>query len=285
MKSKNKKKSRNFRVFTQHNTIMRTPIFICATILFAQGTAGQVTCNTADVASCFGDGEVANGGVINLVPGTMSSWDGISSGTQFSMQNDKYVTIACNEGVETCTLKGAIGKGVVEIYMDMFGNGGTTTLSRLIIRDGDSWQGGGLAVYFANVNLIMCSFVDNNSAGYGGAIYLTGGDTATLQGCRFEGNTAVEGPDIYNFNSVVISECPTGECPPPMKCLQGSALDNFNYPQTGTTMTDPAYSYTNGSKPCPRTATSSRTANASPRLVEDWQVSASTTSSEKPSVG
>ena len=230
------------------SSTMRT-LIVCATILFAQGTTAQMTCNTADVATCFAN--MANGGVIDLVPGTMSSWDGISGAAQFSMVNDKYVTIACNAtGVETCTLKGAIGKGVVEIYMDMFGPGGTTTLSRLIIRDGDYGQGGGLAVYFASVNLVMCSFVDNKSSGLGGAIYLTGGGTATLQGCRFEGNTAVEGPDIYNFNRVVISECPTGECPPPMKCLQGSALDNFNYPQASSTMTDPAFSYTCGLEPC-----------------------------------
>jgi len=175
----------------------------------------------------------------------------------------KHVTIACNEGGETCILKGAKGKRVVMIS-DIPGR---TTLARLIIRDGDTSVGGGLAVSKSNVNLIMSSFVDN-SADRGGAIYVGSDDsnTVTLQGCIFEGNTATtNGPDIYNEKYTgLISACPTGESPPPheVHCkhpptnppphptgypsTQGSKLDNYN---DGGTMTDPAFSYTCAAPP------------------------------------
>ena len=128
---------------------MRTLIIVCATILIAQGTAGM-SCNTTDIATCFAS--VADGGVIDLAPGTMSSGDGISAYAQFYMQ-DKHVTIACNGRGETCTLKGASGKGVVRLK----NNRGTTILARLIIRDGDNTEsstsygdsGGGLYVSYS----------------------------------------------------------------------------------------------------------------------------------------
>ncbi|GMI62282.1 hypothetical protein ScalyP_jg11796 [Parmales sp. scaly parma] len=120
---------------------------------------------------------------------------------------DKHVIIACNEGGETCILKGAKGKIVVKIIASNIP--GRTTLARLIIRDGDNshGDGGGLVVYYSNVNLIMSSFVDN-SCGSGGAIYVTD-STMTLQGCTFEGNTVTGvGPDIYSHGETFIEKCP-----------------------------------------------------------------------------
>jgi len=129
---------------------------------------------------------------------------------------DKHVIIACNEGGETCILKGAKGKIVVKIIASNIP--GRTTLARLIIRDGDNshGDGGGLVVYYSNVNLIMSSFVDN-SCGSGGAIYVTD-STMTLQGCTFEGNTVTGvGPDIYSHGETFIEKCPLGEYPHPIE--------------------------------------------------------------------
>ena len=174
---------------------MKSAIKIFALALaFIVQQAKFESCHTEDVAACFAN--ATDGGRIDLVSGTMSSWDGKNELTQFYMQ-DKHVIIACNEGGETCILKGAKGKRVVMITNIP----GRTTLARLIIRDGDTSSiGGGLLVSNSNVNLIMSSFVDN-SADRGGAIYVGSDDsnTVTLQGCIFEGNTATtNGPDIYN---------------------------------------------------------------------------------------
>jgi len=98
------------------------------------------------------------------------------------------------------------------VYIDS--NGGTSTLSHLVVKDGDASAGGGLFVQNSNVVLILDAFIDNAASDYGGAIfvYYYGSSTATLQGCSFAGNTASTGPDVYNnWQTVVIGGCPAGE--------------------------------------------------------------------------
>ena len=99
------------------------------------------------------------------------------------------------------------------MYIDS--NGGTSTLSHLVIKDGDATNyGGGLQVVNSNVVLILVAFIDNAAYYWGGAIYVYyyGSSTATLQGCSFAGNTASTGPDVYNnWQTVVIGGCPAGE--------------------------------------------------------------------------
>ena len=191
--------------------------------LLAHGAAGRklVSCNTADIASCFANS--INGGDIDLIPGTMSSTDAINAEFRLSLQG-KYASIACmDEDGETCVWQGFPGYSVVYIA----NNGGTTTLSSIIIFDGDagSGNGGGLYVHNAIVDLILIDFIDNYAT-YAGALMVSVTSTVTLQGCTFEGNTAGGGfepggaRDVYNNDeTVVISGCPSGEdkptCPSP----------------------------------------------------------------------
>jgi len=149
----------------------------------------------------------------------------------------KYVSIACSNAIgEACIWQGATGKRVVFIQS----NGGTTTLSFLVIKNGDYNSGGGLFVWNSNVVLILVSLIDN-AAVNGGAMYVhnIGSSLVTLQGCSFAGNTASSsyGPDVYNRGETVAIDT----CPAEYTATQGSALSNINY---GGTMTTPAYSFT-----------------------------------------
>ena len=192
--------------------------FTTATLL-AQGAAAgrqlQLSCNTGQVATCFANN--GSGMVITLVPGTMSSWDGLEADTQLSLWN-KYASIACSEEGGVCVWQGANPKRVVKIK----DNFGTTTLEGLTIKEGDNpgEYGGGLYVHNSNVVLIIVAFIDNATS-YGGAIYVvtTGSSTVTLQGCSFAGNTAAgSAPDVYNYGqTVVIGGCPTGEDKPRLR--------------------------------------------------------------------
>jgi len=119
------------------------------------------SCNTSDIATCFAN--VVSGGVIDLVPGTMNSWDGIYSTVQLSL-NYKYASIACSEDGGVCVWQGATGKGVVYIE----DNGGTSTLEGLTIKGGDFSDGGGLFVHNSNVVLIIVAFIDNAVLNSGG---------------------------------------------------------------------------------------------------------------------
>ena len=205
--------------------------FILATILLALGAAEDVSvsCNTADVATCFDNVMSIHGRVLDLVPGTMSAWDGIYSDTQLTLQF-KYASIACSTGGGACFWQGATGKRVVFIK----DNGGTSTLSRLVIKDGNAIDGGGLYVFNSFVDLILIAFIDNSafmSGGdwnHGGAMYVNSGNIlVNLHGCSFAGNDSQDwGPDVYNYNEwVVFYGCPEGEdkpfrppppvCPPP----------------------------------------------------------------------
>ena len=173
------------------------------------------SCTTSGIATCFADS--SNGDEIEISPGTMSSWDGLHSLSQLKLAS-KYVSIACSNAIgEACIWQGATGKRVVFIQS----NGGTTTLSFLVIKNGDASadghnNGGGLYVLISNVVLIVVSFIDNAASNYGGAIdvYYSGSSSLTLHGCSFSGNTATEtgGPDIKNTQqTVVIGGCPAGE--------------------------------------------------------------------------
>ena len=144
----------------------------------------------------------------------MSSTDGIYSDVQLTLRN-KYVSIACNADRGACVWQGATGKLVVYIK----NNGGTSTLSQIVVKDGDapSGNGGGLYLLNSNVVLILVAFIDNAASARGGAIYvnLTGSSSVTLEGCSFAGNTAIYGPDVYNDRkTVVIGGCPSGEDKP-----------------------------------------------------------------------
>ena len=192
-----------------------------------------MSCNTAEVATCFAD--ASDGDELELSAGTLSSWDGIESDFQLTLQS-KYATITCSADGGACILQGATGKGVVLIK----NNGGTTTLSFLVIKNGDYNSGGGLFVWNSNVVLILVSLIDN-AAVNGGAMYVhnIGSSLVTLQGCSFAGNTASSsyGPDVYNRGETVAIDT----CPAEYTATQGSALSNINY---GGTMTTPAYSFT-----------------------------------------
>jgi len=196
--------------------------FITATLL-AQGAAAAgrqlMSCNTSDIAACFAN--VANGADIDLVPGKMNTWDGLHSTIQLALFS-KYLSIACSEDGGVCVWQGATGKRVVYIT----DNGGTSTLSHLVIKDGDinqgSGNGGGLVVMNSNVVLILVAFIDNAASNRGGAIYVdsSSSHTVTLQGCSFAGNTASYGPDVSNNGmTVVISGCPAGEDKPTLSPL------------------------------------------------------------------
>ena len=179
------------------------------------------SCTTAGVATCFAD--ASDGDEIELSAGTLSSGDGIMSGTQLTL-GFKYASIACNVDGGACVWQGATGKQVVCIR----DNGGTSTLSHLVIKDGDlnhgSGNGGGLLVYNANVVLILVAFIDNAASNWGGAIYVdsNGSSSVTLHGCSFSGNTAISGgPDVYNQQeTVAIGGCPAGEPIRPSTLLQ-----------------------------------------------------------------
>jgi len=168
-------------------------------------------CTTAGVAACFAS---SNGDELELSAGTLSSTDGIYSDVQLTLRN-KYVSIACNADRGACVWQGATGKLVVYIK----NNGGTSTLSQIVVKDGDapSGNGGGLYLLNSNVVLILVAFIDNAASARGGAIYvnLTGSSSVTLEGCSFAGNTAIYGPDVYNDRkTVVIGGCPSGEDKP-----------------------------------------------------------------------
>jgi len=178
-------------------------------------------CKTAEeVATCFAS--AGNGDEIETAPGTLSSWDGILSWAQLSLRY-KYASIACSADGGACVWQGATGKTVVYIR----DNGGTSTLSHLVVKDGDTpsgYDGGGLFVRNSNVVLILVAFIDNAASSNGGAIYVTstGSSSVTLHGCSFSGNTAsYQGPDVYNSReTVAIGGCPEGKSirpfvPPP----------------------------------------------------------------------
>jgi len=177
--------------------------------LLAHGAAGRklVSCNTAEVATCFESLEA--GGDIDLVPGTLTSWDGIDSYFQIVLE-DKHATITCSEDGGTCVWQASDGKSNLNIK----NNDGTTTLRSITIKDG-AGQNGGLIVQNSNVVLILVAFIDNAASNRGGAIYVhySGSSSVTLHGCSFSGNTASNSaPDVYNNGeTVVISGCPAGE--------------------------------------------------------------------------
>jgi len=266
-----------------------------------------MSCNTAEVATCFAD--ASDGDELELSAGTLSSWDGIESDFQLTLQS-KYATITCSADGGACIWQGATGKGVVGIT----NNGGTSTLSHLVVKDGNtSYEGGGLYVQNSNVVLILVAFIDNTASYYGGAIYVgdSGPSTVTLQGCSFSGNTCpfaettsgTSGQDVFNwFQTVMIYGCPAGEDkpirpsppfvpsptnPPPPPPLfagfaqtQGSALSNWNnnYDGHSGTMTSPAYSYTCDmveGKDCPEGLTSKKGANGAKSCVDDPSSSSS----------
>jgi hypothetical protein len=108
----------------------------------------------------------------------------------------------------------------------MYINGGTSTISRILFKDGRTTNyGAAIRVNAGNLNLESCIFsgnrvsasnsrggaIDwaggtlnvkgctfyNNSGGYGGAIY-PGNGTTILSGNLFYGNTASNGPVVYN---------------------------------------------------------------------------------------
>jgi len=141
--------------------------------------------------------------------GTLSSTDGINGSTQLSLWG-KFASIACSADGGACVWQGAAGKRVVYIA----NNGGTSTLEGLNIKNGAAIDGGGLNVHNSNVGLILVAFIDNAASSKGGAIYVSneGSSSVTLHGCSFSGNTAPNGPDVYNHGqTVVIGGCPAGE--------------------------------------------------------------------------
>ena len=86
---------------------------------------------TSGIATAFAS--AIDGVKLVMEPGTLTEGDGIKSYIQLYLYA-KYMSIYCDtSSEETCTWKGATGKGVVHILS----NGGTTTLGRIIIRDGD----------------------------------------------------------------------------------------------------------------------------------------------------
>jgi len=203
------------------------------TVSTGSTSVDQCMCMTSGIATCFAS--ASNGDDILMSPGTLSSTDGIYFTSQLTLQS-KYATITCSADGGACILQGATGKGVVLIK----NNGGTTTLSFLVIKNGDYNSGGGLFVWNSNVVLILVSLIDN-AAVNGGAMYVhnIGSSLVTLQGCSFAGNTASSsyGPDVYNRGETVAIDT----CPAEYTATQGSALSNINY---GGTMTTPAYSFT-----------------------------------------
>ena len=97
---------------------------------FADCTAFDVA--TSGIATAFAS--ATDGDKLVMEPGTLTEGDGIASHAQLTLEQ-KYVSIYCDtSSAEICTWKGAAGKRVVYVYL----NGGTTTLGRLIISDGDS---------------------------------------------------------------------------------------------------------------------------------------------------
>jgi len=166
------------------------------------------SCTTAGFATCWAS--ASNGDELDLSAGTLSSWDGIRIGVQLTLQN-KYASIACSADEGACVWQGASENCVVYIW----DNGGITTLSFIILKNGHATSGGGLYVYNANVVLILVLLVDNHCETNGGAIYVTyrGSSSATLHGCSFAGNTASgSAPDVFNFQeTVVIAGCPEGK--------------------------------------------------------------------------
>jgi len=149
-----------------------------------------------------------------MSPGTLTEGDGISTVSQLSL-NDKHVTIECDVTAGACVWKGAAGKGVVYIK----DNFGTTTLSQIIVRNGDrNGNGGGLAVWNSVVLLDRVSFIENAAGTNGGAVYVfaQGTSTVTMEGCSFSGNTATSedgGSDVHvaGGETASITGCPEGE--------------------------------------------------------------------------
>ena len=193
-------------------------------------------CTTPGIATCFAS--ASNGDEIVISPGTYSSWDEIEQHVQITLQN-KFSSITCsNENGGVCVWRGTTVTGRIVVFIK--NNGGTTTLSSIQIKYGESaGNGGGLFVDNSNVVLILTSYLNNHASYNGGAISVSnsGSSTVTLQGCSFAGNTAsTTGADVYNWGqTVAINTCPAGYA-----ATQGSALSNGN---TGGTMTSPAYSY------------------------------------------
>ena len=202
------------------------------------------SCTTAGVAACFAS--ASNGDELETAPGTLSSGDGIHSDTQLTLWS-KHASIACSADGGACVWQGASGKRVVYIK----DNGHWTTLSHLVIKDGDSTYGGGLRARNSMVVLILDAFI-GNAAYQGGAIYVaidsSGSSLIALRGCSFSGNTATAfngGPDVLNGRErVTITGCP-GDL---YIETQGFTLDNECNCLTAVgvdgSMTDPAYSYT-----------------------------------------
>ncbi|GMI62256.1 hypothetical protein ScalyP_jg159 [Parmales sp. scaly parma] len=105
---------------------------------------------TSGIATAFASS--IDGDKLVMEPGTLTE-------RQLSLEN-KYVSIYCDtSSAETCTWKGATGKRVVFIYY----NGGTTTLGHIIIRDGDSANGGGL--YISGTGATSCTNSSKSSEG------------------------------------------------------------------------------------------------------------------------
>ena len=104
---------------------------VCSTNLYDDGSKCAIP--TADIAITFI--RAASGEEFEMSPGTLDTWDGIDAGTQLSLRN-KFVSILCNNNSGgTCTWTAANLSGKRVTYVR--DNGGTSTLARINISDGN----------------------------------------------------------------------------------------------------------------------------------------------------
>ncbi len=104
------------------------------------------------------------------------------------------------------SLKNCIFSGNSAIYGGGIYNSSTNILSitncvftgNIATHQQFSGRGGAIYTNATTLNITNTTFVSNSSNGYGGALYITGNPSPSIQNCIIWGNTAPNNPNIYN---------------------------------------------------------------------------------------
>ncbi|GMI30955.1 hypothetical protein TrCOL_g6225 [Triparma columacea] len=202
------------------------------------------------MAENVGDSIMNNGDVVEVAVGDYHCGFGYcSSPMKDSMleTSDLHGNVQCENDLSGCVLLGFMQHRLIKIV----GTGwGVLTLRALTFESGgfmddQPWHSGGALLTDSNaeVDIILCYFLNNNAWGWGtkgGAISVEGSSIVNIYATRFEGNShATDGADIFNYDSTVIvrPECPepySGTSPIQLSALQVSGLNFSPMPIDGS---------------------------------------------------
>lgn len=189
---------------------MRAPLRLLALLTLVAPAARAVDCAPAQVVcvpeeatleSAFQN--VANGGTIDVAPGTYTAPAAPApGGFRLGSNRDRSFTVRARDGLGSVTLTGTLATPVV--VLDTLGAGRWVTFEGLRFVNGHSTTAnfaGGVTLKNARATFADCEFVGNRAASGangGGGLGLYGGATALVLRALFENNRALaEGGAVF----------------------------------------------------------------------------------------